>query len=225
MNRYIAEITKGLWRENPIFRIVLGMCPTLAVTTSLENGIGMGIAVIFVLVCSNLVISLIRNIVPSKVRIPCYIVVIATFVTVVDMFLHAFTYKLYQNLGIFIPLIVVNCIILGRAEAFASKNGVLASVCDGFGMGMGFMLSLMVIGLFRELLGSGSITLWRDISFTFSRKYNLILMILPPGGFMVLGFLLAGINAFQERLCKKKGKEYLPVSVGGCRTCTLCKVE
>jgi len=197
----VREFTKGLWEEIPPFRLVLGLCPTLAVTKTLKDGLGMGLAVIFVLLCSNVLISFLRNIIPSKVRIACYIVVIATFVVIVELVMQAFTYELYQDLGIFIPLIVVNCIVLGRAEAFASKNGVLASAADGLGIGLGFTLSLSVLGSIREALGSGTITL--KIPFTdISNVYNLFgpsfepfaFMISAPGAFVCLGLLLCAMN-------------------------------
>ncbi len=151
-----GEFKKGLWRENAVFRLLLGLCPTLAVTTSAENGLGMGFATTFVLVCSNLVVSLLRRLIPAKVRIPAFIVIIASFVTVVQLCMEAYFYDLYKALGIFIPLIVVNCVILGRAEAFASKNGLFSALADGLGMGTGFTLALFVLGAVRELFGSGS---------------------------------------------------------------------
>jgi Na+-translocating ferredoxin:NAD+ oxidoreductase subunit E len=151
------EFKKGLWDEVPPFRLVLGLCPTLAVTTSVENGIGMGLATTFVLVCSNMLISVLRNVIPSKIRVPCFIIIIATFVIMVELLMQAFAYGLFLNLGIFIPLIVVNCIVLGRAEAFASKNKFLPSLADGLGIGIGYTLSLGVLGALRESLGSGTI--------------------------------------------------------------------
>ena len=186
-----SEFKKGLWSENPIFRLVLGMCPTLAVTTSAENGIGMGLATTFVLVSSNFIISMIRNLIPRRVRIPSFILVIATFVTCVDLIMQAYFPKLSESLGIFIPLIVVNCIILGRAEAFASKHPVLESIADGLGMGVGFTLSLFVLGSIREILGNGTIL---GVS-TFGSGYlPVIVMVLPPGAFVTLGVLLALMN-------------------------------
>ena len=152
----VQEFTKGLWAEIPPFRLVLGLCPVLAVTKTVENGIGMGVATTFVLICSNILISLLRNVIPKKVRIACFIVVIATFVTVVELVMQAFAYPLFLKLGIFIPLIVVNCIVLGRAEAFAAKNGVLASFADGLGIGVGFTLSLTALAIVREILGNGT---------------------------------------------------------------------
>ena len=156
------EFVKGLWDEVPPFRLVLGLCPVLAVTKSVENGIGMGVATTFVLVGSNVLVSVLRKLIPSKVRIACFIVIIATFVTVVELVMQAFAYPLFLKLGIFIPLIVVNCIVLGRAEAFASKNGVFRSLLDGLGIGVGFTLSLMALAAVRELLGTGMLTIWVD---------------------------------------------------------------
>lgn len=217
------ELIKGLWKENPIFRLVLGMCPTLAVTTSLENSLGMGMASTFVLVSSNFVISLVRNLIPSKVRIPCYIVVIASFVTIVDLLMNAFAYKLYESLGIFIPLIVVNCIILGRAEAFASKNSILMSIADGIGMGLGFTLGLAVLGTFREVLGAGSITVWGDLKLVIEGYQPMILMILAPGGFIALGLLLGLMNQIQNFMSLRRGKGYVTPPVLDCRHCIMCK--
>jgi Na+-translocating ferredoxin:NAD+ oxidoreductase subunit E len=189
--------TAGIWRENPIFRLVLGLCPALAVTSSASDGLGMGLAVIFVLTMSNLVVSLIRKIVPSTVRIPIFIVVIASFVTLVQMVVEGYFYDLHKSLGVFIPLIVVNCVILGRAEAFASKNGVLAAVVDGLGMGLGFTLALTVLGAIRELLGSGM--LFKGL-IDFSAGYEPILVfILPPGAFIVFGLILMGMNRIDQK--------------------------
>ena len=189
--RLVNEFTKGLWREVPPLRLVLGLCPTLAVTTAAENGMGMGLATTFVLVCSNVLVSLLRKLIPSKVRIASYIVIIASFVVVVELCMQAYVYKLYEALGIFIPLIVVNCIVLGRAEAFASKNNVALSMADGLGMGLGFTASLTVLGGIRELLGSGSIfglhVMWSSFEpFGFMLK--------APGAFVCLGFLLGLMN-------------------------------
>jgi electron transport complex protein RnfE len=187
---------KGLWRENAVFRLLLGLCPTLAVTTSAENGLGMGLATAFVLLCSNTVISLMRNLIPAKVRIPAFIVIIASFVTVVQLCMEAYAYDMYKSLGIFIPLIVVNCVILGRAEAYASKNGPLLSIVDGLGMGTGFTLALFVLGAVREIFGSGTL-----LGFSlFGASYQpFLLMILPPGAFITLGLLLAGMNKIDAR--------------------------
>lgn len=207
------EFTKGIFRENPIFVVVLGLCPTLAVTTQTINGIGMGLAVIFVLTMSNLIISLLRNFIPDVVRIPSYIVIIASFVSIVQMVIKAFAPELDRALGIFIPLIVVNCIILGRAESFASKNTPLVSVMDGLGMGIGFTLALTVIGFVREILGSGIITLQLAgiggvIDLTNWISAPAVVMILPTGGFIVLGLMLALLQAMKnyqaERAKSKK---------------------
>ena len=190
------EFTKGLWAEIPPFRLVLGLCPVLAVTKSVENGIGMGVATTFVLIFSNLLVSLLRNIIPSKVRIACYVVIIATFVTIVELLMQAYTYGLFLKLGIFIPLIVVNCIVLGRAEAFASKNGPVLSIADGLGMGIGFTLSLAALGGVRELLGNGTLTIWEGLP-VFEMGANFLpfqFMIEAPGAFVGLGLMLCLMN-------------------------------
>ena len=187
------EFRKGFWRDNAVFRLLLGLCPALAVTTSAENGLGMGLATTFVLVCSNIVVSSLRKFIPAKVRIPSFIVVIASFVTVVQLCMEAFFYDLHKALGIFIPLIVVNCLILGRAEAFASKNRLAPAIADGVGMGLGFTLALFVLGAVRELFGSGSLFGY----VVFGPEYQpLLLMILPPGAFIAMGLLLAAMNKF-----------------------------
>jgi len=190
------EFRKGFWQYNAVFRLLLGLCPALAVTTSAENGLGMGLATTFVLVCSNIVVASLRRVIPAKVRIPSFIVVIASFVTVVQLSMEAYFYDLYKALGIFIPLIVVNCLILGRAEAFASKNRLAPAVVDGVGMGLGFTLALFVLGSVRELFGSGSL-----LGFSvFGPDYQpLLLMILPPGAFIAMGLLLAAMNKFDAR--------------------------
>lgn len=190
----IKILTNGLFRENPTFGLLLGMCPTLGVTTSAFNGMGMGLATTFVLVMSNLVISLVANLIPDKVRIPSFIVIIAAFVTVVDFSMQAYVQSLYESLGLFIPLIVVNCIVLGRAEAFASKNGAIASIFDGLGMGLGFTMSLTLLGAIRELLGSGKIF---DITIM-SDQYGMLAFVLAPGGFLALGFLIAAVNRLRK---------------------------
>ena len=191
----------GILSENPTFRLVLGTCPTMAVTTSATNGIGMGAAATFVLVGSNVVISLLRNFIPDKIRIPAFIVVICTFVTMVQMFMQAFLPSLYSSLGIFLPLIVVNCIILARAEAFASKNTVLHSAADGIGMGVGFTLALTLIGSIREILGNGTIF----GNSVFGPSYQpMLLLILPAGGFIVFGLLLALFNVLSAKAAGKK---------------------
>lgn len=187
---------KGIWRDNPAFRLLLGLCPMLAVTTSAENGLGMGLATMFVLVCSNMVVSLLRKLIPAKVRIPAFIVIIASFVTVVQLCMEAYAYDMYKALGIFIPLIVVNCLILGRAEAFASKNGFVISIIDGLGMGVGFTLALFVLGGVREILGSGALLGFSLFGASFQ---PFLLMILPPGAFITLGLLLAGMNRIDAR--------------------------
>lgn len=190
------EFFKGFWNENPVLRLLLGLCPALAVTTSAINGIGMGLATTFVLVCSNFIVSLIRGIIPRKVRIPAFIIVIATFVTIVDMVMNGFAHEMHKALGLFIPLIVVNCIILGRAEAFASKNKVLLSLADGFGMGFGFTLSLFVLGGIREILGNGS---FLGFGLFGSNYVPVLVFILPPGAFIALGFLLAAMNKISRQ--------------------------
>ena len=187
----------GIITENPTFRLVLGMCPTLAITTSVLNGLGMGLATTFVLVCSNFVISLIRNFVPSKVRIPAYIVVIATFVTIVQLLLEAFLPSLSQSLGLFIPLIVVNCIIFARAESFASKNPPLASMADGLGMGLGFTISLSIISAVRELIGSGTLLGFPVLG---SNYPGVLLFILAPGGYITLGLVMVAFNAVMKKI-------------------------
>jgi len=189
--RLVNEFTKGLWREVPPFRLVLGLCPTLAVTTAAENGVGMGLATTFVLVCSNVLVALLRKLIPSKVRIASYIVIIASFVVIVELSMQAYAYKLYEALGIFIPLIVVNCIVLGRAEAFASKNNVVLSMADGLGMGIGFTMALTVIGGVRELLGSGSVF---GVHVMWSSFEPFGFMLKAPGAFVCLGFLLGIMN-------------------------------
>lgn len=191
----------GILNENPTFRLVLGTCPTLAVTSAAINGVGMGLAATFVLVGSNVVISLLRRFIPDKVRIPAFIVVICTFVTLVQMIMQAYVPALYDALGIFIPLIVVNCIILARAEAFASKNAVAASAVDGLGMGLGFTLALTLIGCIRELIGSGSLFGFNILGAAYQ---PMLLMVLAPGGFITFGLLLGVINAITARRARKK---------------------
>jgi electron transport complex protein RnfE len=191
-----GEFVKGLWTENPIFRLVLGMCPALAVTTAAINGLAMGLATTFVLVCSNLVVALIRNLIPGRVRLPAFIVIIASFVTIVDLVMNGFLHPLHKTLGLFIPLIVVNCVILGRAEAFASKNPVLHSLVDGFGMGIGFTLSLMLLGGVREILGSGTLF---SVPIMGESYLPFLVMVLPPGAFIALGFLLAAMNRITQK--------------------------
>ena len=192
----LQEFKKGLWAEIPPFRLVLGLCPVLAVTKSVDNGIGMGIATTFVLVCSNVIISLLKNVIPKQVRIACFIVVIATFVTVVELVMQAYTYQLFLQLGIFIPLIVVNCIVLGRAEAFASKNGVVASLADGLGIGIGFTLSLTALSILREVLGKGT---FYNIPVFGASFQPFTFMVEAPGAFVCLGLMLAMMNILGKK--------------------------
>lgn len=195
MNNNLKILVNGLIKENPTFVLMLGMCPTLGTTSSAINGMSMGLATTFVLICSNLVISLIKNLVPDKVRIPAYIVVIAAFVTMVEMLMQAYVPALYASLGLFIPLIVVNCIVLGRAEAFAAKNNAVPSICDGLGIGLGFTVALTLLGCIRELLGTGKI-------FNFAiypESYGMLLFVLAPGAFIALGFLIALVNKLRKQ--------------------------
>lgn len=187
----LSLITKGFVKDNPTFVLVLGMCPTLATTTSAMNGLEMGLATMFVLVLSNIAISLVAPAVPDKVRIPSYIVIIATFVTVLQLLMQAYVPAVYETLGLFIPLIVVNCIVLGRAEAFANKNSVVDSACDGLGIGLGFTMSLTVIGVVREILGSGSVFGWKFIP-----GDGILAFVMAPGAFLVLGYLMVLFNKF-----------------------------
>ena len=193
MNQW-KNFTKGFIKENPVFVLLLGMCPTLGTTGSAINGLSMGLATAFVLTMSNIVISLIKNLVPDKVRIPVFVVVIATFVTVVQMVMQAYVPALYESLGLFIPLIVVNCIVLGRAEAFASTNDVISSAFDGIGIGLGFAFALSILGSVRELLGSGKIF---NITI-YPENYGMLIFILAPGAFIVLGYLIALINRLNK---------------------------
>ena len=191
---YIKVLLNGIVKENPTFVLLLGMCPTLATTTSAQNGMSMGLATMFVLICSNIAISLIKIITPDKVRIPVFIVVIASFVTILQMCLKAYMPEVNKSLGLFIPLIVVNCVILGRAEAFACKNNPVASLFDGLGIGLGFTLSLTLLGIVREVLGAGSIF----GVVLLPETYNILLFILPPGAFITLGFLIAIVNKLKK---------------------------
>ena len=187
--------TNGILKENPTFGLVLGMCPTLATTTSAINGMSMGLATLFVLVCSNIVISMLKSLIPDKVRIPAFIVVIATFVTLVQLLMQAYLPAIYEVLGLFIPLIVVNCIVLGRAEAFAAKNGVGLSALDGLGMGLGFTLALTVLGAIREFLGTGCVFGWS----IYPEQFGSLVFVLAPGAFIALAFLMAIINKAQKK--------------------------
>lgn len=201
-------LTNGIITSNPVFRLVLGTCPTLAVSTSAFNGLGMGLAATVVLVCSNMLVSLLRNIIPDKVRIPCYVLIIATFVTIVEMLLKKFIPALYSALGIYLPLIVVNCIILARAEAFASTNKVGDSVLDGLGMGLGFTLSLTAMGFIREFIGAGTIFAGSLGSATFgltlAPDYALSIFVMPAGGFLVFGLMMALINYISDKKEEKR---------------------
>ena len=191
----MKTLTNGILKENPTFALVLGMCPTLATTTSAVNGMSMGLATLFVLVCSNVVISLLKNLIPDKVRIPAFIVVIATFVTMVQLAMQAYLPAIYDVLGLFIPLIVVNCIVLGRAEAFAAKNTVGLSALDGLGMGLGFTLSLTILGIIREFLGAGTI-----FGLTiYSSQFAALIFVLAPGAFICLAYLMAAVNKLQKK--------------------------
>lgn len=201
----LKEFTKGIIKENPTFVLMLGLCPTLAVSTKVIYGLGMGIATAFVLLGSNIIISLIKNLIPNKIRIPVYIIVIATFVTIIDYALNAYIPPLHKALGIFIPLIVVNCIILGRAEAFASRNSLWKSILDALGMGLGFIMALLIIALIREILGAGTITLQMEIA---GKLYGwawevpmkpMIVMILPPGAFITIGILMGIMNHLMKK--------------------------
>lgn len=205
----LYELTKGIIKENPTFVTLLGMCPTLAVTVSASNGIGMGLATTFVLICSNAVISLLKNVIPKAVRLPCFIVVIASFVTLIEFLMKGYLPELYDSLGLFLSLITVNCIILGRAEAFASKNGIFASVLDAVGMGLGFTLSLFTMGSIREVIGSGQ---WLGIDLHLPVTMGMFIM--PAGGFFTLGIIIALVN----RLARKK-----PPKEIGCANCPNAK--
>ena len=197
--KLLGEFIKGLWKENPTFRIVLGLCPTLAVSTSVNNGIGMGVAATFVLVGSNIFVSIVRNVIPEKVRIPCYIVIIATFVTIADLAMKAYAPLLSRSLGMFVPLIVVNCIVLGRAEAFSSKEPPMKSIFDALGMGVGFTWALIVISAIRESLGNGTL-----LGFYLSKTFEPpLFMILAPGALLTIGVLIAIINYFTYKRQKK----------------------
>lgn len=201
-----SEFTKGLWNEVPPFRLVLGLCPVLGVTTSMKNGIGMGLATTFVLLCSNILVSLLRKVIPSKVRIACFIIIIATFVIIVEQMMQVVNYGLYQDLGVFIPLIVVNCVVLGRAEAFASKNGVLKSMADGLGIGLGFTWALGLLGAVREVIGTGSLVgdvfgmIHWDVSNIFGTGYEPFeFAVQAPGAFVILGLLLCAMNLIPSK--------------------------
>ncbi len=219
----VTDFTKGIWRENPVLVLLLGMCPTLGVTTNAVNGLGMGVATLFVLIGSNVVISLLRSVIPKKVRIPCYIVVIASFVTIIGMLMSAYAPpSLNDALGLFIPLIVVNCIVLGRAEAFAAKNSVLRSIADAIGMGLGFTLTLVALGAVREFLCNGSLF---DIQFITAWDTPFLLMLFAPGAFIVLGFFLAIMNKLEMRKAIKAGRVYTAPADLSCASCRICNMN
>lgn len=216
-NSNLKEFTKGIIKENPTLVTLLGMCPTLAVTTMAENGLGMGIATTFVLVCSNAVVSLLKNVIPKAVRLPCFIVIIASFVTLIEFLMKGYVPALYDSLGLFLSLITVNCIILGRAEAFASKNKLIPSILDGLGMGIGFTLALFLMGSFREILGTGK---WLGIDLHISDPMTIFIM--PAGGFFVLGCIIAIVNKLANR------KPPQQIGCAGCPcadSCTGCANE
>ncbi len=213
-NKSLYEFTKGIIKENPVLVTLLGMCPTLAVTVLAENGIGMGLATTFVLVCSNAVISLLKNVIPKTVRLPCFIVIIAGFVTFIDFLMKGYLPELHSALGVFLQLITVNCIILGRAEAFASRNSVFHSVLDGLGMGIGFTLALFAMGSLREIFGLGS---WFGMKIPFFCDHPMTIFIMPAGGFFVLGCLIALVNKIAGR---KPPKE---ISCESCPNAAICK--
>ncbi|MCI8648737.1 MAG: electron transport complex subunit E [Anaerotruncus sp.] len=210
-------LLNGIIKENPVLVLILGTCPSLAVTTMASNGLGMGVAAMVVLICSNIAISLLKKVIPDTVRIPCYIVVIASFVTLVQFLVKAYLPDLDKALGVYLPLIVVNCIILGRAEMFANKNGVVASICDGIGMGLGFTLALFCMGSIRELLGNGT---WMGITITAKLWDPIIVFLLAPGGFMVYGALIALVNYLTKGKAIKK-KEF---GCAGCPSAASCSV-
>ena len=223
MKKILSIFTNGIWKENPVLVLLLGTCPTLALTTNASNGAGMGLATTFVLIGSNFVVSCISSVVPRKIRIPVYIVVIATFVTVADLLLQAYApAALYAALGIFIPLIVVNCIVLGRAEAFASKNNPFYAILDGLGMGLGFTLTLTLLGMIREFSATGSvfgvkvITAWTT---------DFLLPTSAPGAFIIVGLILAIRNHQKQRAAVKAGKLYIPPAGLDCRHCNICNLQ
>ena len=221
MNKYMERLYNGIIKENPTFVMMLGMCPTLAVTTSATNGIGMGLSTTVVLIMSNMLISMLRKIIPDSVRMPAFIVIVASFVTIVQFLMEGFVPSLYDSLGLYIPLIVVNCIILGRAESYASKNPVLPSIFDGIGMGLGFTFGLTCIGIVRELIGAGTVF---GIQVMPASYEPITIFILAPGAFLVLAFLVAARNKIMRNL-EKKGKEVPKAqgcAEGGCASCSGC---
>ncbi|MCL2037075.1 MAG: electron transport complex subunit E [Oscillospiraceae bacterium] len=216
----LSTLTVGIIKENPVLVMLLGICPTLAVTTTLSNGIGMGITTMFVLVCSNITISLLKGVIPENVRLPCYIVVIAGFVTFIEKILETFVPELYDSLGLFLPLIVVNCIVMARAEGFASKNNPLLSALDGLGKGIGFTLALSLMGLFREILGGGTILAGTDyaVEIPILSANPMLLFIFPAGGFFTFAMLIAVVNT----LAKRKNRDYKPRQIGCGGDCKNC---
>ena len=218
-----TDFTKGLWKENPVLVLLLGMCPTLGVTSNAVNGLGMGVATLFVLIGSNVVISLLKNFIPRKVRIPCYIVVIATFVTIIQNLMSAFAPPaINEALGLFIPLIVVNCIVLGRAEAFAAKNTVIRSIADALGMGLGFTLTLVALGATREFLCNGSLF---EIHIITAWTKPFLLMVFAPGAFIILGIFLAIMNKLERRKAIKEGRIYAAPNNLSCSSCRICDMN
>ncbi|MBQ9112095.1 MAG: electron transport complex subunit E [Clostridia bacterium] len=211
----LQNFLKGIIKENPVLVLVLGTCPTLAITTSVMNALGMGVAATAVLLCSNMAVSALRNVIPDKVRIPCYIVLIAGFVTIVEMIMHAFVPDLYESLGIFLSLIVVNCIILGRAEMYASKNKVVDSALDALGMGVGFTLALFIMSSIREIFGAGT---WCGLAIPFAGDYKVMILTMAPGGFFVFGCLIALVN----KLTGKKGENKKNMGCAGCPSAYMC---
>lgn len=223
MKQLFTDLIKGIWKENPVLVLLLGTCPTLALTNSAINGAGMGLATTCVLAGSNFVISCIAGFTPNKIRIPVYIVVIATFVTIIDLLMQAYApLALYQALGIFIPLIVVNCIVLGRAEAFASKHNPIRSIFDGIGMGLGFTLTLTMLGAVREFLSSGSIF---EVKIITAWTTDFLLPAAAPGAFMIVGIILAIRNFYTRRAAIKAGKLYVPPAGLDCRHCRICTLD
>ena len=219
MSRLWKEFSKGLWRDLPPFKLVLGLCPVLAVTKTAYNGLGMGLAVLFFFPLSNLLVSMPRKLIPTKVRSACFIVVAASLVVCVELLMQAYAYPLYQQLGIFVPLIVVNCIILGRAEAFASKNPVHLAVADGLGMGIGFTISLTLLGSIREIFGYGQ---WFGMQLLGDWFQPFTFMVEAPGAFVCLGLMLAGMNAFTNWQRKTRGLDAVEGPVHDCKTCGMC---
>lgn len=216
---FISDLKRGVWDENPVLVLLLGMCPTLAVTSNAMNGLMMGLATTAVLIGSNSVVSMLRSIIPKKVRIPCYIVIIATFVTIVGMVLEAYMPAVNKSLGIFIPLIVVNCVVLGRAEAYASKNGVMKSASDAVGMGVGFTVALVALGGLREFMAGGEFFAIKMIP-AWETKFTLWTS--APGAFIILGLMIAGMNYLNMRKAAKEGKEFTTPATLNCHSCQLC---